>query len=127
MFSSLPHFFIVFFFFLVSNFLNLLYILQISPLSDVALVKIFSHSVGCYFVLLMAFFGLQILFSFILFLLAIFFQMLSPFLVFPPKIPYPLYPLPSPCSPTNPLPFLVLAFPYTRAQNLHRPYGLCAH
>jgi hypothetical protein len=34
------------------------------------------------------------------------FQMLSPFLVFPPKttLPCPLSPIPSPCSPTHPLP-----------------------
>jgi hypothetical protein len=44
--------------------LNSLYILDISPLSDVGLVKIFSHSVGCCFVLLMVFFALQKLSSF---------------------------------------------------------------
>ena len=31
----------------MSNFLSSLYILKISPLSDLELVKIFSHSVGC--------------------------------------------------------------------------------
>ena len=49
---------------LVSNFLSSLYILEIRPLSDVGLVKIFSHSVGCRFVLLTMFFALQKLFSF---------------------------------------------------------------
>jgi hypothetical protein len=37
---------------LESNFLRSLYIVDISPLSDVGLVKTFSHSVGCHFVLL---------------------------------------------------------------------------
>ena len=37
---------------LESNLLNSLYILDISPLSDVGLIKIFSQSVGCHFVLL---------------------------------------------------------------------------
>ena len=46
------------------NFLRSLYILEISPLSDVGLVKIFSHSVGCRFVLLTVSFALQKLFSF---------------------------------------------------------------
>ena len=41
-----------------------LHILHISPLSDIELVKIFSHSVCCCFVLLMVFFDLQKLFSF---------------------------------------------------------------
>ena len=49
---------------LVSNFLSSLYILEISPLSDVGLVKIFSHSVGCRFVLLTVSFDLQKLLSF---------------------------------------------------------------
>ena len=48
----------------MTNFLSSLYILEIRPLSDVGLVKIFSHSVGCHFVLLTMFFALQKLFSF---------------------------------------------------------------
>ena len=48
----------------MSNFLSSLYILEIRPLSDVGLVKIFSHSVGCHFVLLTMCFALQKLFSF---------------------------------------------------------------
>ena len=36
-----------------------LYILDISPLSDVGLVKIFSQSVGCHFVSLTGFFAIQ--------------------------------------------------------------------
>ena len=41
-----------------------LYILDISPLSDLGLVKIFSQPVGCLFVLLTVFFALQILGNF---------------------------------------------------------------
>jgi hypothetical protein len=46
-----PHFLIKLFGSLESNFLNSLYILDFSPSSDVGLVKIFSQSVGCCFVL----------------------------------------------------------------------------
>ena len=48
----------------MSNFLSSLYILEIRPLSDVGLVKIFTHSVGCRFVLLTVSFASQKLFSF---------------------------------------------------------------
>ena len=48
----------------MSSFLSCLYILDSSPLFDVGLVRIFSHSVGCCFVLLTVFFSLQKLFSF---------------------------------------------------------------
>ena len=48
----------------MTNFLSSLYILEIRPLSDVGLVKIFFHSVGCRFVLLAMSFALQKLFSF---------------------------------------------------------------
>ena len=44
---------------LMINLLSSLYILEISPLSDVWLVKIFSDSVGCRFVLLTISFALQ--------------------------------------------------------------------
>ena len=75
LFSSRAHFFIrlffvfcflflFFFFFLESSFLNSLYILSISPRSDVGLVKIFSPLLGCHFVLLTVSFALQNLFSF---------------------------------------------------------------
>ena len=37
---------------LMSNFLSSLYILDINPLSDMELVKAFSHSVDCHFILL---------------------------------------------------------------------------
>ena len=45
--------------FLESNFLSYLYILDISPLSDLGLLKIFSESVGGLFVLLTVSFALQ--------------------------------------------------------------------
>ena len=44
---------------LMSNFLSSLYTLEISPLSDVGLVNIFSHSVDCLSVLLTVSFALQ--------------------------------------------------------------------
>jgi hypothetical protein len=50
--------------FLESNFLSSLYILDISPLSDIGLVKIFSQSVGCLLVLLTVSFALQKLCNF---------------------------------------------------------------
>ena len=43
----------------VSSFLSSLYTLDIRPLSDVELVKIFSHSVGCHFVFLTMSLALQ--------------------------------------------------------------------
>jgi hypothetical protein len=49
---------------LESYFLCALYVLDISPLSDTRLVKIFSQSVDCHFVLLTVSFVLQKLFSF---------------------------------------------------------------
>ena len=52
LFKSVSHFFIELFVLLMSSFLSSLYILEISLLSDVGLVKIFSYSVGCHFVLL---------------------------------------------------------------------------
>jgi hypothetical protein len=47
--------------FLVTNFLSSLYVLDINPLLDVGLVKIFSQSVDCHFALLTVTFALQIL------------------------------------------------------------------
>ena len=49
---------------LITNFLSSLYILNISPLSNVGLMKIFSHSVVCCFVLLTTSFASQKLLSF---------------------------------------------------------------
>jgi hypothetical protein len=51
LFSSVPHFFIRLFGLLVTTFLSSLYILDIRPLSDVTLLKIFSQSVDCLFAL----------------------------------------------------------------------------
>ena len=48
----------------MSNFLSALFILEIRLLSDVGLVNIFSHSVGCLFVLLTVSLALQKLLSF---------------------------------------------------------------
>ena len=64
LFSSRAHFFFRVFVFLESRFLNSLYILNISPRSDVGLVKFYSPLVGCHFVLLTVSFALQNLFSF---------------------------------------------------------------
>ena len=64
LFSSRLHFFIGLFVLLMTNFLSSLYILEIRPLSDVRLVKIFSHSVGCRFVLLAVSFALKKFFRF---------------------------------------------------------------
>ena len=47
----------------MTNFLSSLYIVETRPLSDVGLVKIFSHCVGRRFVLLAMSFALQKLFS----------------------------------------------------------------
>ena len=49
---------------LMTNFLSSLYILEIRPVSDIGLVKIFFHHVGSCFVLLIMSFSLQKLFSF---------------------------------------------------------------
>ena len=71
LFNSVPHFLIVLFGSLVSNFLSSLYILDICPLSDVWLVKIFSQFVGCRFVLLTVSFALQKLCNFMRYHLSI--------------------------------------------------------
>lgn len=65
LFRSVPIFFLIRLFgLLMSSFLSSLYILEISPLSDVELMKIFSHSVCCLFVLLTVSLALQKLYSF---------------------------------------------------------------
>ena len=65
LFRSVLHFFSrLLLSFLLTNYLSSLYILEIRPLSNVGLVKIFSHSVGYRFVLLTMSFALQKLFSF---------------------------------------------------------------
>jgi len=62
--NSAAHLLIGLFDSLESNFLNSLYILDISHLSDVGLVKIFSQSFGCCFVLMTMSFALQKLCNF---------------------------------------------------------------
>ena len=64
LFNSVPQFLIGLFHSLESNFLSSLYILDISLLLDVGLVKIFSQSVGCWFMLLTVSIALQLLCSF---------------------------------------------------------------
>ena len=64
LFGYAPRFITGLFGILISSFLSSLYILEISPLSDVGLVKIFSHYVGCCFVLLTLSFALRKLLSF---------------------------------------------------------------
>ena len=59
LFRSVPHFSIGLFGSLGSNFLSSLYILDISPLSDVGLVNILSQFDGCHFVLLTVSFALH--------------------------------------------------------------------
>jgi hypothetical protein len=59
-----PKFLIGLFSFLESNVFSSLYILGISPLSDLGLVKIFSQSVGCLLVFLTVSFALQKLCNF---------------------------------------------------------------
>ena len=62
LFRYVPHFAIGLFG--MSSFLSSLYILKISPLSDVGLEKNFSNCVGCCFVLLTVSFALQMLIIF---------------------------------------------------------------
>ena len=50
LFRSVPELLIGLFGSLISSLLSSLYILDVSPLSDMELVKIFSHSVDCNFV-----------------------------------------------------------------------------
>ena len=64
LFSSVPHFLMGLFEFLEFIFLSSLYILDMSPLSDLELVKILSQFVGSLFVLLTVSFALQKLCNF---------------------------------------------------------------
>jgi hypothetical protein len=67
LFSSVPHFKIGLFVSLESTFLSFLYILDVSPLSDIGLEKTFSQSVGCQIVLLTVSFALKKLCNFMRF------------------------------------------------------------
>ena len=64
-FMSLSHFLMGLFVFFFLVCLSSLQILDISSLSDVQIVKIFSHSVGCLFTLLIVYFTVQKRFSLI--------------------------------------------------------------
>ena len=76
----------------MSNFLNSSYILEIRPLSDVGSMKIFSHSVGCHFVLLTMSFALQKLFSFRRFhLLIVFLSVCATGVIFRKWSPVPMH------------------------------------
>jgi hypothetical protein len=64
LFSSIPHFLVGLFGFLESTFLGTLYILDISSLLDLGVVRVSSQSVGCCFVLLTLSFAFQKLCNF---------------------------------------------------------------
>jgi hypothetical protein len=78
-----------------------LYILDISPLSDLGLVKILSQSVGGLFVLLTVFFGLQLLCNFVRSHLSIL-DLTAKQLLFCLRI-FPLFPYLQGFSPLSPL------------------------
>ena len=71
-FRQSSHFLIGLFVFFLLSCISYLYILEIKPLSVAAFANIFSHSVGCLFVLLMVSFAVQKLISLISFHLFIF-------------------------------------------------------
>ena len=66
LFRSSDHFLIGFFVFLILSYMTCLYILEINPLLVALFANIFSHSIGCLFVLLMASFAVQKLLSLIM-------------------------------------------------------------
>ena len=65
LFRSSAHFWIGLFVFLILSRMSCLYILEINPLSVASFANIFSHSVGCLFVLFMVSFDVQKLLSLI--------------------------------------------------------------
>ena len=65
LFRSSVHFLIGLFVFLILSWMRYLYILDINPLLIISFRNIFSHSVGCLFVLLMVSFAVQKLLSLI--------------------------------------------------------------
>ena len=67
LFRSSAHFLIGLFVFLLLSCMSCLYILEIKPLSVASFANIFSHSVGCLFVLFMVSFAVQKLVSLIWF------------------------------------------------------------
>ena len=64
-FRSSAHFWIRLFTFLILSCMSCLYILEINPLSVASFANIFSHSVGCLFVLFMVSFAVKKLLSLI--------------------------------------------------------------
>ena len=65
LFRSSAHFLIGLFVFLILNCMSYLYILETNPLSVASFANIFSHSVGCLFILFMISFAVQKLLSLI--------------------------------------------------------------
>ena len=65
LFRSSAHLLIQLFVFLILSCMSCLYFLDINPLMVASFANIFSHSIGCLFVLLMVVFAVQILLSFI--------------------------------------------------------------
>ena len=65
LFSSLAHFLIGLFIFMILSCMSCLYILEINSLSVVSFAIILSHSEGCIFTLLIVSFAVQKLLSFI--------------------------------------------------------------
>jgi len=65
LFTSFSDFLIGWFVFLALSCMSHLYILEVNPLSVVSFAIIFSHSEGCLFTLLIAFFAMQKLLSLI--------------------------------------------------------------
>ena len=63
LFTSSADFLIWLFVFLLSSYMSCLYILDINPLSNILFANIFSHSMGCIFILSMVFFAVQKLVS----------------------------------------------------------------
>ena len=85
LFRSSSHLLIGLFVFLILSYMSCLYILEINPLSVAWFANIFSHSVGCLFILFMVSFAMQKLLSLITFLL----DMISIFLNLPRLTLYP--------------------------------------
>ena len=65
LFRSFSHFLIGLIIFLALSYMSCLYILEINPLSVVSFAIIFSHSEGCFFILLIVSFAVQKLLSLI--------------------------------------------------------------